>query len=72
MRFLGWFLFVILPLAAVSLIGLFAVYGVEKQAAVAVVKAPTSADAARAKSFAKRTVKQVVNVKSATVLSVKE
>ena len=59
MRLLGWFLFVILPLTVVILIGVFAVYGVEKQAAVTVAKAPTPADAARAKSFAKRTIKQV-------------
>ena len=72
MRLLGWFLFVILPLPVVILIGVFAIYGVEKQAAVTVAKAPTPADAARAKSFAKRTIKQVVNAKSATVLSVSE
>ena len=59
MRLLGWFLFVILPLTVVILIGVFAIYGVEKQAAVTVAKAPTPSDAARAKSFAKRTIKQV-------------
>ena len=49
MRLLGWFLFVILPLTVVILIGVFAIYGVEKQAAGTVAKAPTPADTARAK-----------------------
>ena len=51
---------------------MFAIYGVEKQAAVTAAKAPTPADAARVKSFAKRTIRQVVNAKSATILSVSE
>ena len=72
MRALGWLLFVFLPLSVAVLLALFVVFGMENEAAVMAVQAPTSADAARARGFAKRAIKQVVNAKQATVLSVSE
>lgn len=72
MRVIRWILFVILPLGLIGLSALFVVFGMENVAAVTVAKSPTSADASRAQSFAKRAIKQVVNAKSATTLSVKE
>ena len=49
MRALGWLLFVFLPLSAAVLLVLFVVFGMENEAAVTTVQAPTSADAARAR-----------------------
>ncbi len=49
MRALGWLLFVFLPLSVAVLLALFVVFGMENEAAVTTVQAPTSADAARAR-----------------------
>ncbi len=67
-----WTIFVFLPLSIIVLLALFAVFGMENRAAVKIAKAPTSADAERARSFAKRAIKQVVDAKQATVLSISE
>lgn len=72
MRVLRWLLFVFLPFSAVILLALFVVFGMENEPAVKAVKAPTSADAARARAFAKRAIKQMVNAESMTILSVSE
>jgi hypothetical protein len=72
MRVIRRFVFLILPLIMLAVIAAFLVFATENKAAVTNAQAPTTADATRAKSFAKRSVDQLLNAKTPTILSVRE
>lgn len=63
---------VVLPLMCLAVFLVFLVFATENHALVTTAKAPTSKDATRARSLAKRAVTQLLNAKRPTELSVSE
>ncbi len=72
MRALRRVVFVIIPLSAIALFSVLLILAAENKPAVSGVRQPTTADATRARAFAQRGVKQLLDAKSATILSVSE
>lgn len=63
---------VVLPLSCLVVVLVFLAFATENRALVTAAKAPTSEDATRARSLAKRAVTQLLNAKRPTDLSVSE
>jgi len=72
MKFLLRLLFIYLPIVLVGGLIAIAFFGLEKEPAAVVTRAPTSVDADRAKAFSQKAIDRMLNATKDTTLDVKE